>query len=80
MYSRGLFIFKFKKVNLGGDFMKNNFNKNSFLYIFKEIISLEKIISKNEKSLKRDKENLAKLKKIYEKKIMAIFRALGKVS
>ena len=80
MYSRGLFIFKFKKVNLGGDFMKNNFNKNSFLYIFKEIISLEKIISKNEKSLKRDKENLEKLKKIYEKKIMAIFRALGKVS
>jgi len=80
MYSRGLFIFKFKKVNLGGDFMKNNFNKNSFLYIFKEIISLEKIISKKEKSLKRDKENLAKLKKIYEKKIMAIFRALGKVS
>lgn len=79
MYSRGLFIFKFKKVNLGGDFMKNNFNKNSFLYIFKEIISLEKIISKKEKSLKRDKENLAKLKKIYEKKIMAIFRALGKV-
>lgn len=80
MYSRGLFIFKFKKVNLGGDFMKNNFNKNSFLYIFKEIISLEKIISKKEKSLKRDKENLAKLKKIYEKKIMAIFRALDKVS
>lgn len=80
MYSRGLFIFKFKKVNLGGDFMKNNFNKNSFLYIFKEIISLEKIISKKEKSLKRDKENLEKLKKIYEKKIMAIFRALGKVS
>ena len=80
MYSRGLFIFKFKKVNLGGDFMKNNFNKNSFLYIFKEIISLEKIISKKEKSLKRDKENLAKLKKIYEKKIMAIFRTLGKVS
>lgn len=80
MYSRGLFIFKFKKVNLGGDFMKNNFNKNSFLYIFKEIISLEKIISKKEKSLKRDKENLENLKKIYEKKIMAIFRALGKVS
>lgn len=80
MYSRRLFIFKFKKVNLGGDFMKNNFNKNSFLYIFKEIISLEKIISKKEKSLKRDKENLEKLKKIYEKKIMAIFRALGKVS
>ena len=80
MYSRGLFIFKFKKVNLGGDFMKNNFNKNSFLYIFKEIISLEKIISKNEKSLKRDKENLENLKKIYEKKIMAIFRTLGKVS
>lgn len=80
MYSRGLFIFKFKKVNLGGDFMKNNFNKNSFLYIFKEIISLEKIISKKEKSLKRDKENLENLKKIYEKKIMAIFRTLGKVS
>lgn len=52
--------------------MKNNFNNYSLFYIFKEINHLKEIISKKEKSLKRDKEKLLKLKDDFSRKFISL--------
>lgn len=52
--------------------MKNNFNNYSLFYIFKEINHLKEIISKKEKSLKRDREKLLKLKDDFSRKFISL--------